>query len=290
MQVDNWDDLKVFLALHRSGTLRGAARTLQVNETTVARRLARLEQAFDTLLFRRLASGRLHLTERAALLLPHAEQMELAHEAIHAALAPKDDVLSGTVRISAVPLLINRMLIPHAGGLRQAYPKLQLDLTADADNIDLSTRAADIALRFGRPTKGGLKTKAQKLATLEFVVAAPLGKTGLDLPWLGYDDDRAGLPQALWIETEVGRAQIALRVSDLDAACHAARQGLGQTLLPAFVIAQDPGLHHTDHRSKKPLPQREVWMLTRADQDHRRTIKAVKDWLRHLPWNMRLSV
>lgn len=47
----NWDDLRIFLAIARAGTLLGAARALGVNHTTVARRLSALEGALQADLF-----------------------------------------------------------------------------------------------------------------------------------------------------------------------------------------------------------------------------------------------
>src|SRR3546814_9971551 len=53
----DWDDLRVFLAVHRAGTLRGAARSLGVNHATVTRRLTRIEGALAADLFTRRAEG-----------------------------------------------------------------------------------------------------------------------------------------------------------------------------------------------------------------------------------------
>ena len=41
----NWDDARVFLAVEREKTLRGAARTLNLDQATVGRRIAALEHA-----------------------------------------------------------------------------------------------------------------------------------------------------------------------------------------------------------------------------------------------------
>ena len=73
--LPEWTDLRFFLELARAGTLSGASRRLEVEHTTVARRIDRLEQQLGTTLFDRSREG-YELTEMGQALLPHAEAME----------------------------------------------------------------------------------------------------------------------------------------------------------------------------------------------------------------------
>src|ERR671936_601676 len=53
----DWEDVRFFAALARHGSLSATARALTVNHATVARRLAALEQALGTKLFKRRPNG-----------------------------------------------------------------------------------------------------------------------------------------------------------------------------------------------------------------------------------------
>ena len=107
MQMLNWNDLRYVLAVSRGGTLRAAARLLGVDDTTVARRLVAMQETIGARLCQRLVDGTLRLTtsgERAAL---HAERIEREVGALAVELAGADDVVSGTVRITSVPIVVN---------------------------------------------------------------------------------------------------------------------------------------------------------------------------------------
>src|ERR1044072_3223109 len=79
--VDNWDDIRVFLAVARQGGLTSAAQHLGINHTTVARRLTNLETSLHTRLVSRTPTG-VTLTPAGQKFLHHAERIE--HEALSA--------------------------------------------------------------------------------------------------------------------------------------------------------------------------------------------------------------
>jgi DNA-binding transcriptional LysR family regulator len=157
MQSMNWNDLRYVLATSRGRTLTAAARLLKVHDTTVARRLAAMQQAIGLRLYQRLADGTLRLTtsgERAAL---HAERIEREIGALAAGLAGVDDVVAGTVRVTSVPIIVNHILVPAAQILLKRHPQMQLELIADARDLSLTRREADLALRLARPKTGGTR-------------------------------------------------------------------------------------------------------------------------------------
>src|SRR5215471_17440325 len=172
MQPANWDDLRYVLAVSRGRTLAAAARLLGVDSTTVARRLSAVQETLGARLYQRLADGTLQLTtagERAVL---HAERIEREVAALGTALAGATSEISGTVRVTSVPIIVNHVLVPAAQALLERHPGLQLEFVADARNLSLTRREADLALRLARPKTGGTKVIARRVGALPYDVYA----------------------------------------------------------------------------------------------------------------------
>lgn len=147
----NWNDLRYVLAISRGGTLAAAARLLGVDDTTVARRLAAMQEATGTRLYQRLRDGTLQLTTAGKRIALHAEKIEREIGALDGALKSADDAVSGIVRITSVPIIVNHILVPAADSLLQRHPKLRLELVADPKDLSLTRRETDLALRLARP-------------------------------------------------------------------------------------------------------------------------------------------
>lgn len=290
MQSFNWNDLKYLIALHRSETLLAAARHLGTSDTTVARRIADLQDKLGVTLFLRDSAGRYVLTEIGHAILIQAETTERAAMAVEDLLGHITTRLTGVVRISSVPVIINRILVPQISRLQGQEPGLTLELIPEARLLDLSKREADLALRFARPATGGLHIKAQKLGRLAFdlFAASALDEHARsDLPWIEYEDAQASLPQARWLAKAAQRDPVRLaplKVADVETAWEAAAQGLGKTLLPCSIAAADARLQRVDIRNHTRLPARDVWLLSHADQSDRASVLAVKNWLNGLSW------
>ena len=192
------------------------------------------------------------------------------------------------MRISSVPIIVNRVLVPNLAPLHAAHPELQIELVPSAQNLDLSKREADLALRFARPAEGGLRTKAKKLGVLRFAPYGPSTQPqATSLPWITYDDASATLPQARWLETvlqKAGGRPAPLTVSDVETALEAVAHGLGQSLLPVMIAERDDRLERVPDPPTLACPARDVWLLSHLDQSARPSIEAVKDWLARLSW------
>jgi DNA-binding transcriptional LysR family regulator len=142
----DWNDLRFILTIARAGTLSAAARRLGVNQTTVARRLAAAEAALGTRLFERVG-GALHSTESGAAAVTRAARVEQEVYALKHGIGDADADAAGMVRITAVPVLVNQLLIPALPLLYATYPRLRIELAAEPRNLSLTRREADIALR-----------------------------------------------------------------------------------------------------------------------------------------------
>lgn len=290
MQSHDWNDLKYFLALHREGNLSQAGRKLGVSDTTVARRIRELERSLETTLFVRGSNGRYEPTEVAIKMLPLAETIETGNSAIRAASGENEQTATGTVRVSSVPTIVNRLLVPNITKLEHLHPSLIVELVPNAGNLDLSKREADLAIRFARPSDGGLRVKAQKLGDMSFAAYAASWTTpdhDETLKWITYDEAHLYLPQALWLENAVKSSEMRanLKVADVETGMQAVAEGLGKTLLPRAVASCDPRFRTVETEACARYPTREVWMLSHVDQASRLSIAATKEWLAGLSWH-----
>ncbi|MBI2256351.1 MAG: LysR family transcriptional regulator [Proteobacteria bacterium] len=281
MQGLDWNDLRYLLALARAGSFAGAARALHLDATTAARRLRALEQALSVRLFERAGDGKLMPTDAGAIAIARAETIEAEIGGLRAAVEGADLPVEGVVRLTTVPILANRILVPSLPSFFAAHPGLRVDLIADARGYDLVRREADIALRFARPDPSlGRHILARRLATLAYAPYAAAGIRGHGTAqlWLGYEDSLDQLPQAIWLRRAKGR-QAALALNDAEGLIHAAANGLGRTLLPRLIGDAEPRLKRLRDEGLPPLPEREVWLLTHRDLRPLPRIAAVVDWL-----------
>jgi DNA-binding transcriptional LysR family regulator len=281
MQTLNWNDLRYLLAIRRDATLSAAARRLRVDDTTVARRLAALQTRLRVRLIQRLADGTLRLTaagERAVL---HAERVEREVGALGAALSGADDAVAGSVRVTSVPIIVSRMLIPAVPALSRRHPGLHLELVADPRDLSLTRREADMALRLARPRTGGTRITARRIGTLRYAVYAAAScppREAAVLPWITYDEAMGHLPQARWIEAR-GEAVAMLRLNDAEALIEAVIAGLGRSLLPCAIADRDTRLRRLGTKHRPAAVARELWLLTHAELRALPRIEAVAAWL-----------
>ncbi|MCK6450715.1 MAG: LysR family transcriptional regulator [Alphaproteobacteria bacterium] len=271
----NWNDLRYVLTVARHGTLSAAARRLGVDQTTVARRLAAAEARLGARLFDRV-DGALRPTQAGEAALAHAERVEAEIGRLQGAVGGADAAATGTVRLSSVPILVNRVLMPRLPALVGRHPGLMLELAGEARNVSLSRREADLALRQARPSGGTALTR--RVGRLAYAVYAPARVRRDDLPWITYEDALADLPQARWIATEArGEALAPLRVNDADAALAAVRAGLGRTLLPVAAAKGEPGLRRIG--TGRPVLERELWLMVHPELRRLARIEAVITWI-----------
>ncbi|WP_374310689.1 LysR family transcriptional regulator [Dongia sp.] len=112
MQTPDWNDLRHVLALGRAGSYSGAARLLQVNSTTVARRIKAIESLLAVSLFTRDANGALAPTAAGKITIARAEAIEAEIGSLTATVKGADQPATGNVRLTTVPIIANRLLIP----------------------------------------------------------------------------------------------------------------------------------------------------------------------------------
>ena len=142
----NWDDLKYFLAVCQHGSIRSAAKSLDVNHGTVSRRINNFEQALGERLFERSVTG-YHPTVTATELYQEARHLAERLTTIERKVANKDTALRGEIRITLPDLLAQELLMPDFADFSQAYPNVQLHIIDSINELNLANREADVAFR-----------------------------------------------------------------------------------------------------------------------------------------------
>ncbi|TGV73756.1 LysR family transcriptional regulator, partial [Mesorhizobium sp. M00.F.Ca.ET.149.01.1.1] len=225
----NWDDVRIFLAVARAGQILGAAKRLELNHATVSRRIAALEEALRTKLFRRLTTGS-ELTPAGERFLDIAERMEGDMIAARSTIAGEGDDVSGTVRIGAPDGFGVAFLAKRLGELTVLHRELTIQLAPVPRSFSLSRREADIAITVERPTEGLPKAPAD------------LGRHTL----IGYVPDLIVSPSLDYAAEFSPDWRTSFAISSALGQAEAVRSGAGIGILHTFVARSMPELVPVD--------------------------------------------
>jgi len=273
----DWNDLRYVLAVARHGSLSGAGRRLGVDQTTVGRRIQAAEKALGTRLFDRV-DGRIVPTRACDMALQHAERVEGNVFAMLRGVSGQDQALVGAVRVTSVPTLINHLLAPRAGVLLDRHPGLKLELISSSQNLSLSRREADVALRLGRPKKG--TALIRRIATVEYAVYACASAAGKknSFSWVTFDDALAHLPEAVWIAKAMPEGEsAAIKVMETESVREVLAATRCRSLLPCFIGDRDSRLTRLSGRAV--AISRDVWLMCHRELRRTARVGAVIDWI-----------
>lgn len=281
----DWNNLRDFLAVARTGRLTAAAQRLGADHTTVARRIGALEHALKARLFDRSPSG-YALTAHGERLLERAETMESLALAAQAEVGEADLVVTGAVRIGAPEGFGSYFLGPRMADLADRHPELEVQLVAMPGALSLSKREADVAITLSPPREGRLVTRKLTdyhlglYAAPAYLDARPPIRARRDLGdhrFIGYIEDLIYAPELDYMEAPDVDIHVRLKSSNLIAQLQATLAGAGLCVIPDFIAEREPGL-------VRVLPEkvgltRELWLVTHADLKDLARIKAVTGFI-----------
>ena len=181
--LGDWDDVRFFLAVAKTGSFSAAATQLNTKQTTVGRRIQALERRLGAKLFDRHRHG-MEVTPAARGVLVQAESMLSNATSIERHLAGLDREMAGVVRVAATEGIAAHWLVPRLDQLRRRHPDIVVQVIAGDQVLDLATRQADLAIRFFRPTSNQL-------------VAARVGQFNMSIFAAPAYIEQYGLPQEL---------------------------------------------------------------------------------------------
>ncbi|AOE78932.1 MULTISPECIES: LysR family transcriptional regulator [Pseudomonas] len=279
----NWDDARVFLAVCRESTLRGAARVLGVDQATVGRRINALEKSLNATLFLRTREGyALTAVGEAALL--SVANMERSALDLQRQVQGLDDRLTGTVRVTTTDSLAIDFLIPAIARLHDKHPDVRVQLDASTQILSLAKREADIAVRNTRPDNPDLI--ARRIARWPVGLFASQGYIdrhgapepgslfeGHDL--VAYQPYLQGQKDLTLVSEPLGRGRIVATLSSSLLVRRSIAAGIGIGEIPVHTGEMD-GLVRLWPQRTRPLPY-DVWLVTHADLRHTARVRAVID-------------
>ena len=261
-----WDELRFFLAVCRGGSFAAAARELRVDETTVGRRIARLEASLGARLQSRTPDG-IALTNAGEAVRASSEEMERSVLTLRRRAMGSDRKLAGRVRITAPELLGIHFVLPAIRAVRERHPDIAIELFPTMTRLDISRAEADVAIRTMRPHEPDLIVR--RLGKYGF---ASFVKKGSPLSSVVVFSD-AFRPQMRLVDERLPDAPVSLRTSSSSAVLEAVRLGLGVGDVPCFLADVDPSLRRAFPESAPE--QLELWLVAHADVQRTARVRAV---------------
>ncbi len=282
----DWNDLRYFLAVADHGSTLAAGRSLRVSQTTVARRIAALEQSLGHHLFDKRQAG-YALTADGAALLSRARQVATAADGFADASAALARNVSGTVRITTQEIFANTLLAPMLRELHDRHPQIVIELDTQQELLDLGDGQADIALRSTTqlPPAG---TVGRRLCVDDWTLycsgdyAALHGvpRTRDDLKKhaiIGGGGGKLWLHYEAWLISLGLEKQVAMHHATSTGLLAGIRSGVGLAVLPCVIADGDSDLV----QCLPPIAGhgRDLWLLTHDRVRHTPRVRLTIDFL-----------
>lgn len=273
----DWNDVYFFTVLVEAGTLTAAAERLDVQHNTVSRRIAQLERHLEVRLFDRIGKRYL-LTDDGGRIYRQAQELRKDMAALQR-LAREQPEIRHTVSISAPPLVIQQLVLPHLADFYRRHQQIRLHLQSEAALADLHQRQADIALRLVRPTQNDLAVR--RLLDFGYRI-------------YGHRDYLATRNRNTWqfvqitVEAHFARwfsgfigasADIVFSSNDFTAVKQALSARIGIGILPDFAVSPDDGLQEVPLSGGAPsVFAAELYLVMHDDVRRSPSVRAAADF------------
>lgn len=281
----SWDDLRLVLAIARSGSMVRAAEILVINHSTIFRRLNAIEDQLGYKLFERARAG-YEATPAGRDIAALAARMEQEIGDLRRTLAGRDESPSGLLRITTNDTFAVHFMGPVLASFHTAYPNIELDVIVSHEALNLSRRDADVAVRATiepPDTLVGRRICAMPWARYAAVgwrsrieQAAAQGDPNCcnAFDWLALGERLAGIRANRWLENEIRSSRIAGRFDNLLALANAIAMQIGAGILPCFIGDRTAGLMRFGELMDFNYS---LWLLTHADLRNAARVRAFMD-------------
>jgi DNA-binding transcriptional LysR family regulator len=286
----DWDKVRIFYTAAEAGSFTHAGDALGLSQSAVSRQVGALERDLSVPLFHRHARG-LILTEQGEHLFRTAKEMMLKLEATRARLTDSRERPNGDLRVTTTVGLGSNWLTPRLGEFLDLYPEVRLQLLLTDDELDLSMREADVAIRLRQPVQGDLIQR--RLFTVHFHAYASqdyIKGHGQPKDVAELDEHRiltyggvtpSYLVDVHWL-TGVGREprnprQAALTVNNITALKYAVERGIGIAVLPDYLVETDSNL--VQILNVDEMPSLESYLVYPEEMKNVARVQVFRDFL-----------
>jgi len=273
----NWDDLRLFLAVARTGSISGAARQLDVQHSTVSRRIRAFEEKLGARLLERKKSG-YELTPAGENIRDTATQIEREVLGVEGSLMGQDTNLVGPLRVTAINNMASSVLMPMFASFSELHPQVELHVIVSNLDASLSEREADVAIRLTNSPTDTLIGK--RLVTVASTIygsrsyLARVRKQGSEPRWIGVEC--CGFHKA-WTKQSCRGATHNFISDDTLLTLSAIREGMGVSIIPCFMGDTDPLLER--YCDPDPAFNLGLWLLLHPDLKGTARILAFRDFM-----------
>jgi DNA-binding transcriptional LysR family regulator len=282
MHDADWDDLRYFLGVSERRSVSGAAKVLNVNHSTVLRRLASLEKKLGVRLFDRLPTGYV-MTAAGEELRNELRGVKDRIEAAQRNLTGRDLALTGALHVTTTDTLLRGLLMPYLAEFRALHPGIQMQLVITNTFLTLTKREADIAIRPANEVPENLvgrrvgRIRTAIYASDGYLKQRPPKRRWAEYDWVAPGKGLSHLRQARWLKQHVPDERIAMRVDSLIGMVDAVRHGIGVGMLLCLLADDEKNLV----RLAEPADalDTDLWILIHRDVRRVARIKALSGFL-----------
>jgi len=284
----DWNDLRYFLAVARFGSTLAAAKALNVNQSTVHRRLDELEKRPGRKLVARHPPG-YKLTEVGQDIVAYAERVEAAVQAFELRVAASDTELAGTIRVTCPEVLgLKLMGSTIIEKFNACYPGLRVEMIVSDKYFDLGKGEADVAFRACAPFPTDSALFGRKIVPAPWAVYASKayvarhgginGRQEINRhAVVHFESSMRDHPAAHWLQSVAPTANVIARGSSLPAALTAVKSGVGVGVLPVNLGDNENDLV----RLFGPIPNlpSDIYLLIHEDMKEAPRVRAFFDFI-----------
>lgn len=282
MDMLAWSDFQTIIAIHRAGTLSGAARLLKSHQSTVSRALQKIEAQTQQRIFFNI-SGRYQVTLAGMRFLDVAQKFDKAVEELSNVEFPTVSI-SGTVRLTSVEGFITAYLIPRLSAFRERNPAIAFELNGSNETMDLLKRGYEISLRLNREERAGslIQKKVADIgigiyAKANSAVSYSRSHIGTLGNWIGYETALSEIPEENWFRRKFKCANPSVRVSSYLSMEKAIEEGIGIGLLPFYLGDKNPRLQRIG--AERTILTKPIWLISHPETRRQSSVNCFVKWL-----------
>lgn len=279
----SWDDFRLVKTIAEARSLAAAAAALNVNPSTVFRRLGEAEDKLGVPLFERHRTGYVP-TAAGEEMVALADSFDTSATAFSLRLAGREVKPSGELRITTSESVLAYLLSPVLARFRETYPEIRLDVVMTNQSLNLSKRDADIAVR---PTDAPPENLVgRRICGMGWAIYVKRPQDGSPPPnlatahatlnWVALGDSFMHIQAAKYVRAHVPPERIVFKINSVLGLCEAVESGAGVGPLPCFQADTRPDLV----RLTDIIPEfnSSLWMLTHPELRHSPRVRAFMDF------------